>query len=149
MSSTLRTSHSMTQRSHGQSGQSISRTECGVPLTWMRSGTPLWKADLYPSLFVFPMERNLHRAALSSAQTQTARIAKPSRRAACICFTGQISRQTLLLPHQRRDYTDSAPSSRAARPWRSRARLVEDVVRKLSSGEMPCPLSGSIDSVIM
>ena len=149
MPSTFHIGHSMTQQCHGQSGQSIWRTASGGPLISMRIGMPLWKAGLYPSFFVLPMERNLRPARLCLARTQTARIAKPSRKAACICFTGRSSRQTLLLPHQRRDYTDSAPSSRAARPWRSRARLVEDVVRKLSSGEMPCPLSGSIDSVIM
>src|SRR5206468_581999 len=91
MISTLHTSHSMTQRSHGQSGPSIWRLGCGVPLIWMRFGTPLWKADPYPSLFVFPMERSLQRAQSCSAQTQTARTARLSRKAASMSFTGRSS----------------------------------------------------------
>ena len=43
----------MTQQSHGQSGQFTWRMGNGVPLTWMHIGTPLWKAGLYRSLFVF------------------------------------------------------------------------------------------------
>jgi hypothetical protein len=65
----------------------------GVPHIWMPIGMPLWKAGPYPSLFVFPMEQNLHPARLSSAQTQSARIAKSFTKAGLICFTGQ-SRKT-------------------------------------------------------
>ena len=53
--STFCISHSMTQQSHGQSGQSIWRTANGVPLIWMRIGTLLWKTGLPLSLFGFPM----------------------------------------------------------------------------------------------
>ena len=68
----------------------------GVPLTWMRIGTPLWKAGLYPSLFAFPMGRSLHWARSSSAQTQTARTARLSRKAALsMSFTGRSSRKRL------------------------------------------------------
>src|SRR6266496_2609985 len=60
----------------------------------MHFGTPPWKADLFPSLFASPMERNLHRVQSSSAQTQIARIAKPSRRTGFTCFTVPSSGQS-------------------------------------------------------
>ena len=82
----------MTQQSRGRSDQFTWRMGNGVPLTWMRIGTPLWKAGLYRNLFVFLMERSRHQARLSLAQTQTARTAKLSRKAARICFTRQVER---------------------------------------------------------
>jgi hypothetical protein len=90
--STLCTSHSMTQRSHGQSGQSIWSTANGALLTWMRIGTPLWNTGLCPSLLVFPKDRNLHRVGLSSVQTQIARTARTSRKAERISFTERSSK---------------------------------------------------------
>src|SRR6266487_1166258 len=93
MSSTFLTRPLTMQQSHSHSGQSIWRTAGGGPLTWMRIGTPLWKAGPYPSLFAFRTERDLRLARLSSAQTQSARIAKPSRRGGVTCFTGR-SRKT-------------------------------------------------------
>ena len=53
----------------------------------------LWKAGPHPSLFGFRLERDLHLARLSSAQTQSARIANPSRKAGVTHFTGRSSRQ--------------------------------------------------------
>ena len=92
MISTFRTSRSMTEQWHSHSGQSIWRTASGVPLIWMRIGMPLWNAGLYPSFFAFPMRPSLHRAQSSSAQTQTARTARLSRKAASMSFTGRSSK---------------------------------------------------------
>src|SRR6266536_2396105 len=90
--STFCTKQPMTQQSRGRSGQSIWRMGNGVPLTWMHIGTPLWKAGPYRSLFVLLRERNLHPARLSLAQTQSARIAKLSKRAGVTCSTGRSSK---------------------------------------------------------
>ena len=83
----------MTQQSRGRSGQFTWRMANGVPRTWMRIGTPLWKAGLYRNLFVLPTERSLHPARLSLAQIQTARTAKLSRGTYSMSFT-RPSRET-------------------------------------------------------
>jgi len=100
MSLTLRTSRSTTSLSHNHSGRSIWRMGNGVPLTWMRIGTPLWKAGRYLSLFDFPMERGLHPAQLSLVRTQTARTATLSRKAERMSFTERSSRKTSAQPLQ-------------------------------------------------
>jgi hypothetical protein len=53
---------------------------------------------------------------LSLAQTQSARIAKPSRRAACICFTGRSSRQTTIISRVRLLRLSSSVEERMERP---------------------------------
>src|SRR5947208_3694976 len=92
MSSTFLTRPLTMQQSHSHNAQFIWRTVCGGRLTWMRIGMPPWKAGPYPSLFVFRLGQDLHLARLSSAQTQSARIADPSTKAGVSFFTGLSSR---------------------------------------------------------
>ena len=93
MHSTFCTRTPTTRQSRGRSGQFTWRMDSGVPRTWMRIGTPLWKAGLYRNSFVFLLERSRHQARLSSAQTQTARTAKLSRSTYSLSFT-RPSRET-------------------------------------------------------